>query len=120
MLLQIIIVSVLWTRYTTCMANILGTCGTCTKQFLIIDQEQAFLREKGLPNPINCPNCRQARRLDLRGERVLFKTACQKCKKEIIVSYDPTKVQNTILCKEDYEQYYEDHDPIITDPLPQL
>ena len=102
------------------MANILSTCTTCGKQFLIIDQEQAFLREKSLPNPANCPNCRQNRRLALRGERVLFKTECQQCHKEIVVSYDPTKVQNTILCKEDYEKYYEENDPIVTDPLPQL
>jgi len=102
------------------MANIIGTCTTCTKQFLIIDQEQEFLRGKSLPNPSVCPNCRQARRLALRGERVLFKTDCQQCHKEIIVSYDPSKVQNAILCKEDYQKYYEEHDPMITDPLPQM
>lgn len=102
------------------MANILQNCSNCTKQFLIIDQEQNFLRQKGLPNPTNCPTCRQNRRLELRGERVLFKTECQMCHKEIIVSYDPSKVENTILCKEDYEKYYEEHDPIITDPLPQI
>lgn len=102
------------------MANIVATCAKCSKQFLVIDQEQNFLREKGLPNPANCPNCRQARRLALRGERVLYKTECQQCKKEIVVSYDPSKVKNTILCREDYEKYYEEHDPIITDPLPQL
>ncbi len=101
------------------MANVLASCTTCTKQFIIIDQEQNFLRDKGLPNPTNCPNCRQNRRLSLRGERVLFKTECQQCHKEIIVSYDPQKVQNTILCKEDYEKYYQEHDSIITDPLPQ-
>lgn len=102
------------------MANIVQTCTTCSKQFLVIDQEQAFLRQKGLPNPTNCPNCRQGRRLKLRGERVLYKTDCQECGKEIVVSYDPSKVTNKILCKEDYEKYYEDHDPMITDPLPQL
>ncbi len=67
-----------------------------------------------------CPNCRQTRRLALRGERVLFKTDCQQCHKEIIVSYDPSNVQNAILCKEDYQKYYEEHDPMITDPLPQM
>lgn len=102
------------------MANILSNCVTCTKQFLIIDQEQNFLREKGLPNPTNCANCRQNRRLALRGERVLFKTECQQCHKEIVVSYDPRKIKNAILCKEDYQKYYEENNPIITAPLPQI
>lgn len=102
------------------MPNIIQACATCSKQFLIVDQEQTFLQQKGLPNPTNCPNCRQTRRLALRGERVLYKTVCQQCNKEIVVSYDPSKVKNKILCREDYDKYYEENDPIITDPLPEL
>lgn len=101
------------------MANITATCNKCQRQFLIIDQEQAFLKEKNLPNPAMCPSCRQERRLSLRGGRQLFKTKCQKCQKDIIVSYDPKRVTQTILCKEDYDQYFSEKDPIITDPLPQ-
>lgn len=56
----------------------------------------------------------------LRGERSLYKTKCQKCGKEIIVSYDPEKVKNMILCKTDYEKYYEENDPIISAPLPEV
>lgn len=102
------------------MASLTQSCAKCGKQFLVIDQEQEFLKEKGLPLPVNCPSCRQTRRLMLRGERSLYKTNCQKCGKEIIVSYDPEKVKNTILCKKDYEQYYQENDPIITDPLPEV
>lgn len=102
------------------MANIVGTCAKCSKQFLIIDQEQAFLQQKGLPNPTNCPACRQARRLALRGERVLFRTQCEQCKKDIVVSYDPTNFKHPILCKPDFEKYFEEHDTITTEPLPQL
>jgi len=101
------------------MAAVTKTCNTCGKQFLVIDKEQEFLAEKELPLPTNCPGCRQTRRLKLRGGRNLFKTQCQKCHKDIIVSYDPATVRNQILCKEDYEQYFMEHDPIITDPLPE-
>lgn len=93
------------------------TCTNCSKQFLVIEKEQEFLTQKNLPLPDKCPTCRQARRLSLRGERTLYKTTCQKCSKEIIVAYDPATVQNMILCKQDYERYYEENDPIIKEPL---
>lgn len=99
------------------MANLTQTCTKCGKQFLIIDQEQAFLQQKGLPLPVVCPTDRQLRRLALRGGRQLFKTKCQKCGKEIIVSYDPATVKNMILCKEDYLKYFEENDPVLKEPL---
>lgn len=102
------------------MANITQICSKCGKQFLIIDQEQKFLNQKNLPLPTNCPSCRQMRRLMLRGGRTLYKTTCQKCNKEIVVSYDPAKTNNVILCKEDYSRYFEENDPIIKDPLPEI
>lgn len=102
------------------MANASATCTGCGKQFLIIDPEQAFLNEKGLPLPTNCPGCRQMRRLSLRGSgRQLFKATCAKCNKEIIVAFDPQSVQNPIYCKKDYDQFLLENDCIITDPLPQ-
>ncbi len=102
------------------MASITAKCTKCGDSFLIIDQEQKFLQEKGLPNPTMCPPCRQTRRLDLRGERQLYKTKCQKCGKDIIVSYDPEKMEQMILCKADFEQYFVDNDGIISDPLPEV
>ncbi len=102
------------------MANIKQACSKCKKDFLIIDQEQEFLTQKGLPLPANCPTCRQIRRLSLRGGRQLFKSKCQKCGKEIVVSFDPKKVQQPIYCKEDYEKFFMENDSIIQDPLPDL
>lgn len=102
------------------MANITKPCSNCQKQFIIIDQEQKFLEEKKLSLPTQCPTCRQLRRLKLRGERTLYKTKCQKCGKDIVVSYDPTKMKQTILCKTDYEQYFAENDGIVSDPLPEL
>ena len=101
------------------MSNQTLTCTRCQKQFLVIDEEQRFLGEKGLALPTNCPGCRQTRRLMLRGnERALYKTKCQKCQKDIIVSYDPAKTTNVILCKPDYDQWLNEHDTTINDPLP--
>ncbi len=102
------------------MASMANSCSNCTKQFLIIEQEQTFLQNKGLSLPTQCPPCRQTRRLMLRGGRQLFKTKCQKCEKDIIVSYDPQKIKQAIYCKDDYEKFFEENDPIITDPLPEI
>lgn len=103
------------------MASITQTCKTCGKQFLVIDQEQAFLKEKNLPLPTMCPSCRQLRRLSLRGsERMLYKTQCQKCGKDIVVARDPKTTKNVIYCRKDYEQYFNENDPIINEPLPEV
>jgi len=103
------------------MPNQTLTCSKCGKQFLVIEQEQKFLTEKNLPLPTNCPSCRQLRRLTLRGaDRTLFKTTCQKCGQEIVVVHDPKTIKNPIYCRKDYEQYFVDNDPIITDPLPEV
>jgi ssDNA-binding Zn-finger/Zn-ribbon topoisomerase 1 len=99
--------------------NVTKTCKKCGKQFLIIEKEQQFLNEKGIELPTDCPACRQTRRLKLRGERTLFKTTCNKCGKVIIVTFDPITVTNQILCRQDYDKYLLENDPIITDPLPE-
>lgn len=102
------------------MANLTENCKTCSKQFLIIDQEQQFLQNKNLSLPTQCPECRQRRRLMLRGDRQLYKTTCQKCQKQIVVSYNPEKVKNPILCIEDYGRFFNENDPLINEPLPEI
>ncbi|MCX6782580.1 MAG: hypothetical protein NTZ20_01095 [Candidatus Levybacteria bacterium] len=102
------------------MPNLTQNCSKCTRQFYILEQEQFFLKQREMAFPAQCPTCRQKRRLKLRGEdRLLFKATCKKCTKEIIVSYDPTKVTNTILCREDFQQYLMENDFIIKEPLPE-
>lgn len=102
------------------MPNTTQICTKCGKQFLVIEQEQKFLQSKNLPFPANCPSCRQARRLALRGSRQLFHTKCQKCGKDIVVAYDPNKIMNQILCKADYQQYFVENDAIIKESLPEV
>jgi len=103
------------------MANQPITCTKCGKQFLVIEPEEKFLREKGLSLPNQCPSCRQRRRLMLRGnDRALYKTKCQQCGKDIVVSFDPSKIKNKILCHEDYDKWLTEHNTVIEDPLPAL
>ena len=45
------------------MADIVQTCTQCGKKFLIIDQEQKFLKGKGLLLPMLCPDDRQVKRI---------------------------------------------------------
>lgn len=71
------------------MADEQKTCAQCTKQFLIIQQEQDFYKKKELPWPENCPECRQKRRLALRNERKLYKRKCDKCQSDMITTYRP-------------------------------
>ncbi len=99
------------------MAGTKKVCRTCNKDFLIIDQEQSFLNERGLPFPDECPPCRQARREKMRGGRKLYRSKCQDCNKDIIVSYDPSTVKSKIMCFECYRKYSETHEFLIKDDL---
>lgn len=75
------------------------TCTKCSKNFLIIAQEQEFYLKKDLPWPDYCPECRQIRRLSLRNERKLYRRKCDKCQKEIISTYSPES-KYVIYCQE--------------------
>lgn len=102
------------------MNNQTITCSKCKSNFLVIKEEKDFLAKRNLPLPTNCPGCRQERRLSLRGsKRALFKTKCQKCQKDIVTSFDPKSAKSPIYCREDYEKYFVENDPLIKDPLPQ-
>ena len=89
------------------MTDITQTCSQCGKKFLVISQEQEFLKKKGLPLPTMCPTDRQARRLATRGGGALYKTTCQQCGVQTITSYDPAKAKSKILCKKCYIDFFE-------------
>lgn len=95
------------------MADITQACQGCGKKFLVIEQEQAFLKKKNLPLPILCPLDRQQRRLEKRGERALYRTTCQQCGVNMIATYDPKSVKSKVLCKKCYLEYFEKHDPLL-------
>ncbi|MCL5094285.1 MAG: zinc-ribbon domain containing protein [Patescibacteria group bacterium] len=93
------------------MASIKRICSKCHEEFLIIEQEKAFLDEKGLPEPKECPTCRQNRRLSLRSEQKLYSSTCDKCGKDIIIAFKPPEDQK-VFCKECYLKYFETFDPV--------
>lgn len=97
------------------MQEIKKTCQKCGKDFWVIKQEQEFLQKMNLPLPINCPGCREARRLQERGGRQLYKTTCKSCNKNIIVSYDPKTETRTILCRPCYLDWFEKNPVLIND-----
>lgn len=79
-------------------------CKACSKEFLIIPQEQTFYTKKGLPKPENCPECRRKRRLSLRNERKLYKRKCDKCSKDMVSTYSPESPYK-VYCQECYWQH---------------
>ncbi len=98
------------------MEEIKRTCTKCGKEFWVIKQEQQFLNKMGLPLPTMCPADRQARRLKHRGERNLYKSKCQNCGKDIIVTYDPKSVESNqkMLCKKCYLEWFEKNSALIS------
>jgi len=87
-------------------------CHRCSKQFLVIDQEESFLGDRGWPLPTQCPDCRQARRMALRNPRKLCKTTCNSCQQEIIVTFE-RKEGDTVYCKEHYLKWLDGSDHLL-------
>ncbi|MCL4359874.1 hypothetical protein M1555_01280 [Patescibacteria group bacterium] len=92
------------------MADTTHVCASCGQKFLVISQEEEFLKKMNLPMPTLCPSDRQLRRLRGRGERKLFRTTCQQCGAAMVTTYDPATVSAKILCQTCYRQYYDTTD----------
>jgi hypothetical protein len=56
-------------------------------EFLIIPQEQQFYKQKQLPLPVQCHECRRNRRHALRNKRKLYNGKCHKCGAELESTY---------------------------------
>lgn len=81
-----------------------ATCKTCGKEFLMIVPELKFYEKKEMPEPENCPECRQKRRLSLRNERKFFKRNCDKCGKSMISTYR-TDSEFIVYCQDCFWKY---------------
>lgn len=87
-------------------------CTKCSNDFLVITKEEEFYREKDLPLPTLCPNCRLERRMNLRDKKELLGYNCDKCGKDIITAVEPEEGLE-IYCKQCYQAFMQEHDCIL-------
>jgi hypothetical protein len=80
------------------------TCKRCGNNFKLIKQEIAFYEEMGLPDPLNCPTCRQEIRESMRNERKFYKYPCAKCKKDMVTTHNPEKGL-IVYCLDCYKEF---------------
>lgn len=64
-------------------------CKTCGRKFEIRKEDLIFYEQMKTVPPLDCSDCRMARRLAFRNERTLYKRPCDLCKKDIITVYSP-------------------------------
>ncbi len=76
-------------------------CERCHRNYRIIQQELNYYREKKLPLPHNCPDCRHLVRIGLRNPRLLYERSCNKCGKDIQTTYTPDRPE-IIYCEDCY------------------
>ncbi len=76
-------------------------CATCGKNYRIIAKELAFYRQKNLPLPLHCFDCRHTARRSKRNPRVLFDRECMKCQTPIRTTYAPER-QEIVYCESCY------------------
>ncbi|MBI5152515.1 hypothetical protein HZA39_03200 [Candidatus Peregrinibacteria bacterium] len=99
------------------------TCKNCEAQFQITQDDSNFYKKIDAPEPVECYDCRQQRRLAYRNERNLYQGICDKCKKQIISIYSPDKPYtvycNTCWWGDDWDpmEYGVDFDPEHSGPF---
>lgn len=76
-------------------------CTQCSKNYKIIPKELEFYRDKNLPIPRKCPDCRHKDRMAMRNPRKLWKRKCAKCSSPIQTSFAPDRPQ-TVYCEACY------------------
>ncbi len=66
-------------------------CKKCQVDYKITEKDQKFYKKLDVPEPLECPDCRQQKRLAYRNERVLYKRKCDKCSKSIVSTFSSDK-----------------------------
>lgn len=73
------------------MNSLTKNCQNCKKDFNIEPDDFGFYEKMGVCVPDMCPDCRAQLRLSFRNERVFYKRACDKCQKDVVSMYSPSK-----------------------------
>jgi hypothetical protein len=76
-------------------------CQNCKKDFVIEPEDFNFYEKIKVPAPTWCPECRMIRKAAFVNERILFKTKCFACSKNIISIYSPKGVYK-VFCTDCY------------------
>lgn len=88
------------------------SCKDCGREFIFSASEQEFFAEKGFTNePVRCPECRSARKAQVRsnrgghgrGSRQMFSTTCASCGKTAMVPFQPTG-DKPVYCQDCFQQ----------------
>lgn len=76
----------------------------CTTAYRIVRDELQFYKQKGLPLPRYCPNCRHYKRLTYRNPMKLWYRTCMNvgCKNEFNTTYSPEKPYK-VYCEKCYQ-----------------
>jgi len=81
-------------------------CNKCGKNYRIITEETKFYKKMNLPEPDNCPSCREVLRMRLITPQKLWIRKCNQCDKEVKTSYSPERPE-IIFCNDCYlSKYY--------------
>jgi hypothetical protein len=76
-------------------------CKECGKNYKIIKQELALLKNLGIPIPCLCFNCRHMKRMGKRNPRVVYTRDCGKCGVQINTTYSPQR-KEPVYCEKCY------------------
>lgn len=76
------------------------TCKNCGNAYPITREDLAFYEEMKVPEPVNCPDCRQQRRLAWRNERTLYSRKCDATGTPTLSVFSPDK--KVVVYKNDY------------------
>lgn len=87
-------------------------CKECGNEFLIINKELEFYKEKDFPLPELCPEHRLARRMSMRNKKELLGHKCDKCQKDIVIAFNPVEGQQ-VYCKTCFQEYMQENDCIL-------
>jgi CxxC-x17-CxxC domain-containing protein len=75
-------------------------CRDCGKDFVWTAEEQDFYQQKDFTNaPVRCPECRQAKKQQMRADRKMYPITCSSCGKQDEVPFEP-RGDRPVLCQE--------------------